>query len=627
MKLFIRFTKKRRIVRIIGSLAIIISQALFIGTSIEVAAISNDQLNIFSQNNILFYDPTCNSLSSSVCGKTAKEKYWSAFRRHFDEVHAAAIMGNIMNEGSFSPVLWEYGKVIRGNGGPFLRSWESLYNCQPCGVGVGSVGITWNLGNYLHYINDEAPDLLKYFSDASYSYPGEEALEKIGEQDFNRLVEIEVAFIMKDSAEMHDGFKAITNIADAAQYWAQKYERCDQCGQPGSSGSAQVPLRRASAEKAYDEFKGFSCGVSSFSGISGNDITLIGDSIAVQSEAELQEKFPNSFLTKVGSRHPTSKGVCNNDSGGLSILQTIVSGSGSVVNQHSSGVCDSEEVDASSLKANIVWELGTNEAGATRQTIENVINIIGNRKLFLVTPYNGLSMSTADSIAEMYRDVTKEYDNVYIVDWNEAVRDKESEYVTRADGMAVHPTERGRKLMANLIAEAVNGTGLNNVCSGGRVEGGLTEAQAQKLAAYYNGPEVNAALWGLPFGKTNCVSFSMWFTGYFTGLSWASGNGRDVAHNFAISHNLSEGTEPQPFSVFSVTHGVAMCGTALCGHTGIVVAVDGDQVITVEAGYPSTPAHVAYRNLDYFRNTVYKNTFTYVSSKIDQSKLIKVVGN
>ena len=629
MKFSIRFIKVR-IVRVIGFLAFIICQVLFIGGSEKTLAIDNELFNVFSQNKIYSYDPTCVNFSTSICGSTAKEKYWSAFRQHFDEVHTAAIMGNIMGEGNFSPVLWEYGKVIRDNGGPFLRSWDSLYNCQPCSVGVGSVGITYNLGNYLHYINDEAPDLLKYFSDASYSYPGEEALKKIGEQDFNRLVEAEVNFIMKDSAYMHEGFKAVMDVADAAQYWAQNYERCDQCGQPGSSGSAQIPTRRAAAEKAYEEFKNFSCGAggSFLSGTSSQeDVTLIGDSISVQAEAELQEKFSGSFLTKVGSRHPTSKGICNNDSGGLSVLQAIVSGEGVVVNQHSSGVCDSIAIDNSSLKSNIVWELGTNEMGATRETVEKVIDLIGERNLFLVTPYNGLSMATADAIAEMYREVAEEYNNVYIVDWNEAVREKESVYITRADGMAVHPTAEGRKLMADLISRAVSGVGISNVCGGGIIEGGLTEAQAQKLAAYYNSAEVNASAWGLPFGKTNCVSFSKWFTGYFTGLSWVSGNGRDVAHGFARLHKLSEGTDPQPFSVFSVTHGVAMCGAALCGHTGIIVAVNGSQVMTVEAGYPSTPAHVAYRNLDYFRNTVYKNTFTYVSFKIDNSKLTKVVGN
>lgn len=156
---------------------------------------------------------------------------------------------------------------------------------------------------------------------------------------------------------------------------------------------------------------------------------------------------------------------------------------------------------------------------------------------------------------------------------------------------------------------------------------GLTEEQAQKLADYYNGPDVDADEYGLPFGKTNCVSFSMWFTKAIAGLSWASGNGRDVAHAVAEEHNLSEGKEPRPYAIFSVTKGISYCGEALCGHTGIVVAVNGDEVLTVEAAYPSTPAYVTKRDRSYFENTVYQNTFTYLDSSIDQSKLKNIVGN
>lgn len=168
----------------------------------------------------------------------------------------------------------------------------------------------------------------------------------------------------------------------------------------------------------------------------------------------------------------------------------------------------------------------------------------------------------------------------------------------------------------------------NDLCQSKNVSmAGLTEEQAQKLADYYNGPDVDADEYGLPYGKTNCVSFSMWFTKAIADLSWGGGNGRDVAHALAEEHNLSEGKEPRPYAIFSVTKGTTMCGDALCGHTGVVVAINGDEVLTVEAAYPSTPAYVTTRDRSYFENTVYQNTFTYLDSSIDQPKLKNIVGN
>lgn len=182
-----------------------------------------------------------------------------------------------------------------------------------------------------------------------------------------------------------------------------------------------------------------------------------------------------------------------------------------------------------------------------------------------------------------------------------------------------------------LTAIRGNGSGggsCDNYCNdSGPSLSGLTEAQAEKLAEYYNGPDVDADEYGLPYGKTNCVSFSMWFSMALAGLTWGNGNGRDVAHSLAVENNLTEGTEPRPYALFAVTHGITMCGDALCGHTGIVVAVNGDEVLTVEAAYPSTPAYVTTRDISYFENTVYGNSFAYLDSYVDQAKLKSIVGN
>ena len=193
-----------------------------------------------------------------------------------------------------------------------------------------------------------------------------------------------------------------------------------------------------------------------------SDITLIGDSISVYSESELMKKFPNSFLNKVGSRHSTTKGWCDGDEGGLSVLRKIVSGSGTVMNQHQGqNKCEAVSVDSSALKENVVWALGTNTNGAKNQsTLEGVLEAIGGRKLYLVTPYNMIPdrMGDTDEIADLYRSFADAHDNVYVIDWNKNVRDNVSQYIDNSDHLGVHPTSAGSELFAKLIAEAVSGS-------------------------------------------------------------------------------------------------------------------------------------------------------------------------
>lgn len=192
---------------------------------------------------------------------------------------------------------------------------------------------------------------------------------------------------------------------------------------------------------------------------SDDGITLIGDSISVSSEKQLKEKFKGSFLSMVGSRHPTSKGSCDGDKGGYEVLETIIKGSGKVKTQSYDSGCKDLKVNKYSARNNIVWELGTNPTGASEETIKKVIKLVDKRNLFLVTVYNGKDKTSADNISEMYRKIADKHDNVYTIDWNKAVRDDESKYITRSDGMAVHPTEEGQKLLAELIEKAVNDQG------------------------------------------------------------------------------------------------------------------------------------------------------------------------
>lgn len=835
---------------------------------VQNSVLSEDDLIIRSQNRIFFpYDKCAKTgKSSNACGDNAREIYWSALNQYIDDpVKIAGIVGNLMNEGGMNPVAWE-GSITNGDGS-LSYSWDYIYGGGLDGArGVGSFGITSGLSEYLHYINDNYPELLKYFQNSkeygfNFIHPGSGAnptygdtlLEKIGEDEYGKLVEAEIKYAIEDSPIFAPNSKtymgmSFANPSAAAYWWMDEWER------PAYRNSDD---REREAEKVYDELKDFHCtgkssSSSSSSGTSAtagmdSDITLIGDSISVMSESKLQEKFPGGFLDKIGSRHSTSGSLCG-DNGGLDALKKIVAGSGSVPNQNMYGDCGNLNVDSNSLKENVVWALGTNTGGATRETIDEVIKLIGKqRKLFLVTPYNDnqSGKATTDGIADMYRQVANEHDNVYIVDWNNKVREDVSRYL---QGDGYHPTSDGSQLFADLIVEAVgstgncamantykdkeyverlsglhtfnqgggtwkdrkicsgggvvwadgcglmslfgmyymfSGKGLNdeqvfneiltrakadgymscsgsresgygeqlteytgmtieqlfaghtyqdsdwdslvdalkqgkkiligttsssgggssvfaaymhalyldhyndkkdaiylfdpgmhearaaytmgagptgdihdgvyisrkqmndyvrpdaafpltyygqtcyNECeeSGGSVDGGLNEEQAQKLADYYNN-NVDADEWGLP-GKLNCVSLSMWFAEALTSIGInpnISDNGNGVAHQVQVVGNLEEGNDPRPYSIFSVTKGNVMCGNEKCGHTGVIVGVNGDDVITIEAGWPSTPAEVGHRTKDYFENARFGKSITYLEKILKKSDLASMVG-
>lgn len=228
------------------------------------------QFEEFAQNNILFYDPSecLSGNSTGICGNTSEEKIWSILRQTLDPLHAAAAFGSIAREGSFQPVKWEYGKVVSLSTCSFLVSWDDLYNGAYDGkYGVGSFGLTSGLSDYLHYVNDKAPDLIQYFKDPSNTCyaTGDELAEKIGQDAVDRLIDIEVNYFVNEwipkykGQGIYDTFVSLTNLEEAAIYWARDIEVCRDCGCSVCASDSELAPRAAAAQKYYDEYKDFTC--------------------------------------------------------------------------------------------------------------------------------------------------------------------------------------------------------------------------------------------------------------------------------------------------------------------------------------------------------------------------------
>ena len=240
----------------------------------EKEQIPDEKLKELSENKIFLLKPCfpssdTGSTFSSICGNTAKEKYWSALRQTFDEIHAAAIFGSIVHEGSFGPTLWQY-SLVPANSNAFANdiTWNKLFNCSNgnCPGGIGAFQITWSLGPYLRYVNEKNPSLINYFKDPTYSLKGDAALDKIGATDYDKLVQQEINFILNSVNQ--EEFNSTTTLEEATDWWTTHYENCANCcGLADKDHSCeQRDIRRASAQKEYDEMKNFTCsGVTSHS--------------------------------------------------------------------------------------------------------------------------------------------------------------------------------------------------------------------------------------------------------------------------------------------------------------------------------------------------------------------------
>lgn len=248
--------------------------------------------------------------SGTLCGSTAKEKYWSALKNHFGAVPAAGIMGNIMSEGGFNPVTvesctylspYDFGSNSWTNGWTWDRYYNNDYSFNNSVTGVGSFGITIGRSDYLKYINSVDSDLLEYFKDpGKYSFGGCSGLDTggaetggdalmnlIGEADFDKLVDLEVEY-MYDTLVNHwdfdlEGYKSETDVRSASDYFASKYERCSGCLDAGS----ETRIHRANnAESAYSEFKDVSCSTASGTNTGFSTTADLGGTANVTYDAE-----------------------------------------------------------------------------------------------------------------------------------------------------------------------------------------------------------------------------------------------------------------------------------------------------------------------------------------------------
>ena len=594
-------------------------------------ALSKEELDKFSQSDILFYDPSANEsgcYNGNLSGDTIMAKVTNYLKgnnpTHFvlSNEGIAGILASFQGESGFNPFRFQSDRLR----GPAY----GIAQFDPMSQILGPLKSDPRTSNYYN----------EYF-DLKYTYYNTETglpKEYVPMEVVDAWLTVQLDYFFGPSSEFentkvrtyrnidgkgrpstmgldyidgnmtaHEAMDAAKTAEDAARIFVWIMER------PANKEDA-ANRRSEYAKKWLEYVESYTSGSSdefSSSSSDGSNVTIIGDSITVGSEGKIKELLPDADIHAQVSKQ-FYRGNADNP-GGVEILKDLA--------------------DNGKLRDILVFALGTNSSGVTESQVKEVIKLAGNtRKVIFVTNYT----TTNDYIGNNNNFIKAKNENenmVYIADWKSAIESQTDKYLS-SDG--IHPNVEGQELFASIINNVVNDVA-NAVtsCIQGSVDGGLSEGQSQKLAEYYNSSEVNISEYFTSSGKRNCVAFSAFFVQRFTSIGKVSrrwGNGKDVAHNLAVKYNLPTGSEPRPFAVFSVTQGISMCGEHKCGHTGIVVAVDGDSVTTVEASFPSRTfagylGKVVHRNKSYFYNTQYGDSFTYLDGILSQPDLAEIVGN
>lgn len=154
----------------------------------------------------------------------------------------------------------------------------------------------------------------------------------------------------------------------------------------------------------------------------------------------------------------------------------------------------------------------------------------------------------------------------------------------------------------SIVSNVISSPSSNNLCSesnySGTIEsGGLNIDQAKKLTMNYGANKNNSTKSILSSGNywtgqsggynygSNCVSFVVFFLRKFTSTNYAGGDGGKSVAKLGKA-GVPTGSEPRVGAIFSWSN-------SSYGHTGVVLGIDGDNIIVGHASYSRKSARGA----------------------------------
>ena len=426
--------------------------------------LSGQQLDEFSQNDILFYDPSCDSSSGGGSGGICGTNQNYAGEQVYTDEQMEAIRANqpfYEKAGAEYGIPWQIIPAIHvresglkrsnpGNGQGVYQfaSASERSSCPEGNFSPGAVSdeqfqIQTNcMARRIREVYGEGLDLgtddgvKKMF----FRYNG---TAKVYKQQALKLG------FTQEQAENGEGSPYVMNRYDAqrepSSTWGQvkrdhgpieypankdfgafvyyKAISCDGNSSASQAGSSSGPSTISSN------------GSPSSSASNGSDVTIIGDSITNGSRDKILEKLPGSDIyaedcKTVGYDFSTPCGGSTGlNKSGLTLVQELK--------------------PDNKLRSKVVLLLGTNPGGFDKLT-QTLDEIGSDHQIFLMSLWtkNDDYASANETIAKL----VGERSNVNLIDWAGAIKNNPDTYLN-SDG--IHPNESGQNLLADLIKNAV----------------------------------------------------------------------------------------------------------------------------------------------------------------------------
>lgn len=432
----------KKIIRFLKS-SLLIAVAI-ITTPTYAALPSDDVLDMFNKNGIYYYNPggnedNCNTSSTTLSGSDTAEKIWNFFiQQGFNDAQVAGLLGNAMAESSLIATASRNGSyfgLFQWGGGRKDKLFKKL----------------------------QEADLSKY---TSSEYWGHDADKKIPAADYDKIIQLELEQTIEEKdLNWQEEIKKANNPELAAEIFLTLFERA-------VGGDSEVlyyapyagrlyqgtKARRDYAKDFYNKYAGKgiqSSGKANGNAENGKNITIIGDSITVDSKNALMKKFSDISESDINGR------VSRPWEEGNTVAKSMT------------------------LKDIVVFALGTNSAGLTKAQVEETISTLGaNRTIVFVTNYDGNNQNQFISNNNLFKELAKSNSNIIVADWAETVAQNPETYLY---GDKVHPNTAGAELFAETIWKAINANTNENGCS--------VNGEFQTLVLGYAWPEYHAPPW------------------------------------------------------------------------------------------------------------------------------------
>lgn len=538
-------------------------------------AFDEEHFDTYSQNNILFYDPTCSGGGNvSVCNTSLPEETVKLLEDAGVKEKAESNMDRYKYAEEKTGIPWQAVAALHYREAS-MASDASISNGQKLATG-GRCYKNFDKLEICGDANEDASDAAKHFIRMAKMVYDIELTDSSTIDDWGQaFLAYNRGFIYKRAGvDWKDSPYSMNGFDDDHALYMQR---------PPIENTAPMHLTGKDANAGALAVFAYLCGgdeasnVGSNSSEDGSDVTIIGDSITNAAKNAILEKLP---LADIYAQDCKTVGY------------DFSKNCGGSTGENKSGLTIVKELNANNtLRGKVVFLLGTNLAEFNK--LQDAIDEIGSdRDIYLMSLYT--VKDSYDSQNKTIKKIVEDQSNVNLIDWASKVKDNASLYLS--DG--THPNADGQKIFAELIYNAVSTS--DDICPTDTGTNGFSskeEAEAVIIAAYESMSSSDlGSSYGLVLPDTgdyhdNCVAFSTWFINHYTDISYKyPPNGNLLVGDFYDKNkskypDLKIEDTPSVYAIASWSKSGQF--TTGGNHTGVVIGINEaeDTIMIAEANW------------------------------------------